>query len=243
MFDNFWDTEETIAEGLGFKLFSLPHLADLAFCLAAIVIISAIYRKADEKKRNRMKKIIVLLMFADEAFKHIGLIANGNWMMKYLPLHLCSINIFNCAIHAFSKRKSNLLANFLYCICVPGALVAELTPAWQMLPTCNFMHLHSVSVHMLLIVYPVMLFVAREAKRSYRYIPKMMMILIGMAIPIYFFNVRFDTNFMFLITPLAGTPLVLFDKWFGNHLIGYALFVPLIMLLMYIPYKNQTVEN
>ncbi|MBR0137704.1 MAG: TIGR02206 family membrane protein [Erysipelotrichaceae bacterium] len=238
MFDNFWKVEENIESGLGFALFSLPHLIELALCAAFAVFMSIRYRKADGKGRDRIRKAIAVALIIDELFKHAGLLATDSWLPKYLPLHLCSINIFIVVIHAFMKKKSNLLANFLYAVSLPSALIAIITPNWQFLPVLNFMHLHSYTVHVLLVAYPLILMAAKEVKRDYRLIPFILLILVILAIPLHFFNIGFGTNFLFIESPPAGTPLVLFKQWFGNHVIGYAIFLPLVLLLMYIPFKK-----
>ncbi len=238
MFDNFWKVEETIGEGQGFSLFCASHLIEIAICVIATVIMCIIYRRADEVRSRRIRITVAALQIADELFKYYGLFHSGSWLAKYLPLHLCSINIFICTIHSLLKKNNGLLANFLYSICLPGAIIAELTPSWQMLPVANFMHLHSMTVHLLLIIYPAMLLAKGEIRRDYRYIPQLLLMLIIMAIPLHFFNLGFDTNFMFIEFPIPGTPLVLFEKWFGSHLIGYAIFLPLIMMLEYIPFRK-----
>lgn len=48
-------------------------------------------------------------------------------------------------------------------------------------------------------------------------------------------NLVLDTNFMYLMYPPKGNPLVWFEKTFGNHLIGYPVLIALVLLLMYGP--------
>lgn len=127
----FWDTVDTIGEGFGFSLFGARHLVTLALYIAFAALSCKRYKAADEKKRAQLRKLFAVLLLADEAFKQIGLQIGGNFNWEYLPLHLCSINIFLIALHAWKPNR--LLDNFLYFICIPrgdgGAVVPDVDVA------------------------------------------------------------------------------------------------------------------
>ena len=57
-------------------------------------------------------------------------------------------------------------------------LAALLFPSWATLPFPNLMHLHSFTVHTLLVAYPVMLLLAGELRPSARYIPQCLVLLV-----------------------------------------------------------------
>jgi len=236
MFEYFWESYESISEGHGFGLFSLTHIAELLAALLFIVVMTIIYKKADREKREKISLWFVYLVIADEIFKHVILIAKGNWLPNYLPLHLCSINIFMIVYYHYTKNK--LAGNFLWCLCIPGALLALLFPNWKMLPVMNFMHLHSETIHVLLLTYPIMLFASGDIKRDYRLVPKMMLLFAVLCIPGLIVNLTCGTNFMFLMEAPEGSPLVLFEKFFGNHLWGFVILLPIVVALMYVPYKK-----
>ena len=163
-----------------------------------------------------MRRLFATLLLADEAFKAACLLAGGNYRASYLRLHLCSINIFIIALHAL--RPCSLLDNFLYAICIPAALAALLFPTWVSLPAANFMHLHSFTVHILLAGYPIMLTAGGDIRPQARYLPGCVALVL--ALPVYFVNVAFGTNFMFLMQADAGSPLLWFQQAFGGHLVG-----------------------
>ncbi len=179
----FWDTVDTIGEGFGFSLFGARHLVTLALYIAFAALSCKRYKAADEKKRAQLRKLFAVLLLADEAFKQIGLQIGGNFNWDYLPLHLCSINIFLIVLHAWKPNR--LLDNFLYFICIPAATAALLFPTWTSLPAVNFMFWHSTSVHILLAAYPIMLFSGGEIRPSVRYMGKCFLLLLAMAVPIY----------------------------------------------------------
>ena len=56
-----------------------------------------------------------------------------------------------------------------------------------------------------------------------------------MAVPIFIFNLIFDTNFMFLMEAEAGNPLYLFEQMWGNHLYGFPIIIAAIIVVMYVP--------
>lgn len=231
---NFWETVDTIAPGLGFSHFGPFHLAVLFGFLTLAVLLCRIYRRLDARQRRRFRRILALLLIADELFKDFGLLHGGNFSLAYLPLHLCSINIFLIAFHAW--RPSRLLDNFLYFFCLPGACAALLFPTWASLPPWNFMVIHSFSVHMLLALYPLVLTVGGDAHPSAREYPRCLALLAAMAVPVWLFNRAFGTNFMFLMYADPGNPLHFFTR-FGSHLIGYPVLLAAAFFLMLLPLR------
>lgn len=229
----FLDTVESISADVGFSLFDSIHVAWLLFFLAVTVLNCIWFCRMDADRRQKWKKAVALLLIADELFKVIMLIIGGRYLAKYLPLHLCSINIFLIVIHAWKPVK--VLNSFLYAVCIPGALAALLFPSWTSLPLQNFMHLHSFTVHILLVMYPVVLTAGGELKPRAKDIPACLFLLIAMAFPIVGINFLLDTNFMFLMYPEEGNPLMWFAQKWGNHLYGFPVLISAILLVMYLP--------
>ena len=235
----FLDTVDTIESGMGFSAFDSTHLCWLLFGLTFIVVLSLFYRKASVSVRRVIQITLTILLLIDEVFKHVMLLIGGNWSVGYLPLHLCSINIFMITVYTF--KPSQWLGNYLYTVCIPGALAALLFPTWTELPVNNFMHLHSFTVHILLAAFPVILMAGGDVKRNYKLIPKCLLLLVICAIPILIINFILDTNFMFLMYAEPGNPLMWFETNLGSHLIGFPVLIVLILLLMYVPLPKRKV--
>lgn len=229
----FMDTTETISQGVGFSLFDPLHLAWLGIFLVVTVACVFAYRKFSLNRRRIWKITIAVLLALDEIFKVVMLVVGDRYLPGYLPLHLCSINIFMIIYHAI--RPSKLAGGYLYTVGIPGALAALLFPSWTSLPLTNFMHLHSFTVHILLALYPITLAAAGELKPEIRKIPQYLLLLIAMAIPIYVINLVLDTNFMFLMSADPGNPLYLFEQLWGNHLYGFPVLITAVLLVMYVP--------
>ena len=230
----FWETVETIKDNVGFNYFDSLHLSWILCFILFTVIVSIIYRKSDLNKRDKIRKLFALLIILDECFKQYGLITNGNWIVNYLPLHLCSINIFVIAYHVFKPSKT--IDNFLYAVCIPGALAAILAPTWVELPLFNFMHIHSFTVHILLAAYPIVLVAGGDIIPDIKYVPKAIIFTCILALPIYLINVLLDTNFMFLMKADAGNPLLLFEELFGFHLLGVPIIESAVVFVLYTPF-------
>lgn len=235
-FRYFLDTVETIPEGLGWSLFGGYHFLWLGILVVFTAAISLLYKKKDPATRTRWRKAMAMAIVLDEVWKMFWLTVGGRYLPEYLPLHLCSINIILIAIHAWKPNKT--LDNFLYGVCIPGALAAMLFSTWTELPTLNFMHLHSFTIHILLIAYPVMLTVGGDIRPDWRVLPKCILLTLCMAVPIYCVNLALDTNFMFLMYADEGNPLLLFEQMFGSHLWGFpvlgTVFVGAMYLILYL---------
>lgn len=229
----FFLTKETIPEGVGFSTFGLTHLLWL---LAFAVILTAsiiIYKKLDANGKNKMRIILGASVFASEMIKNIVAIAIGDFGVGHLPFHLCGISVVLISFDTVKPTK--IVRYFLYYLGIPGALLALLFPNWTVLPCLNFFHIHSFTIHMLLVIYPLILIAGGEFLPDIKAMAKCILLLICLAIPIYFINLLCDTNFMFLMEPETGNPLGLFEKYLGSHLWGFPILLPIVMFIMYLP--------
>ncbi len=229
----FFKTKDTIPEGLGFETFGSLHilwlLAGLLLCVAACIF----YKKLNIQKRKIMLTVLGVCIFSLEMLKNVTLVAIGEFSWGYLPFHLCGINILLITFDIFKQTK--LVRNFLYYFSIPGAMLALLFPNWTTMPFMNFFHIHSFIIHILLVMYPLLLITTGQIDTDIRSAFKGILLLIGLAIPVYFLNLLWDTNFMFLMEPDSGNPLEMFEKLLGSHLWGFPILLPIVILIMYIP--------
>jgi hypothetical integral membrane protein (TIGR02206 family) len=229
----FWYTSDTIPEGLGFSHFGSLHLITLAIALVVLITNCLVYRRLGEKGRGVWRKTVALLLVADELFMSIPMMVMGIFHVKYLPFQLCSINIFLILWHAWKPNKT--LGNFLYTVCIPGALAALITPTWTKLPWLNYMFFHSTSAHILLIMYPLTLTVCGEIKPRLKQVPKSLLLLLALAGLALVLNLCLDTNFMFLMSVTKSNPLYFFQELWGSHLLGFPVIIAGVVLVMYAP--------
>ncbi|MEE0611507.1 MAG: YwaF family protein, partial [Oscillospiraceae bacterium] len=81
--------------------------------------------------------------------------------------------------------------------------------------------------------YPLALTLRGDMDPQPRAFPRCFALLAAMAVPIWFFNRAFDTNFMFLMRAGEGNPLKLFER-FGSHLLGYPVLLAVVFAVMYL---------
>ena len=175
------------------------------------------------------------MLLADEAVLVIAMLATGQWNWSYLPLHLCSIHIFLCT--ACTMTGKDWCKEELYALCTPGAAIALLCPGWLGTKAWSLINLHSVTLHGLLVLYPVLL-VAGGFRPQVRRLPAVLAFLFGSALPIYFLNKVLYTNFYFLNGPTSSPVTALFTQWFGEqwYLLGFLPAVALVLAGMYLPW-------
>lgn len=229
----FLETTNTIAKGHGFSHYSALHLTWLGVFLAVTVLCCIHYHRLSQRGRGIWRKTLAVLTVANEVFKQVCLIIGGRWLPEYLPLHLCSINIFLMAYHCIKPVK--LLGNFMYTVCIPGALAALLFPSWTALPLGNFMHIHSFTVHMMLALYPIVLTVNGDIRPQIKTVPACLLVLVVLAAIMWVINPYLDANFFFMASADKGNPLYWFQENWGNHLYGFPVLVAAIVAVMHGP--------
>ena len=229
----FFVTSDNIPEGVGFQTFGLTHilwlLAGLFFCVAACVF----YHKLSEDNRKIMRTVLGVYIFLQEMAKNLVLIFLGEFSWGNLPFHLCGINILLISFDIIKQTK--VVRSFLYYFSIPGAALALLFPNWTDMPVWNFFHIHSFTIHILLVLYPLLLVTTNQVSTDLKSALRGTALLVAMAIPVYGLNLLWDTNFMFLMEPDSGNPLEMFEKLLGSHLWGFPILLPVVILVMYIP--------
>lgn len=220
----FWDTEYTLLPDVpGFSHFCPGHLFWLGLTALLCAALGILYRHWGEKGRRTCGRVLAVLLICDELFKYGIAINTGEFRPSFLPLHLCSINIF--LIAADAVRPNELLREVLYAVCLPGALFALIFPGWNYLPLWNALCIHSFTAHILLLLYPLLL-ISGGFRPSFKRFARTLPGLLGIVLLVYCFNRVFGTNFMFLARAGEGNPLSWFESFLGSP--GYLLGIPVI---------------
>ena len=99
--NDFWKSYDITHVELGpdFRCYPLDgkiHLIELALSLVFIVGMALWYRRSSAPARRRILVGVTIALLADEAALLLGMALTGQWNWSYLPLHLCSINVFVC---------------------------------------------------------------------------------------------------------------------------------------------------
>ncbi|MBO5868166.1 MAG: TIGR02206 family membrane protein [Oscillospiraceae bacterium] len=229
----FFLTNDQIPEGVGFQAFGATHLIWLAAGFVLWIFGCIFYRKLEENKRKLVLRVLGIYIFCQEMVKNLVLVCLGEFSWGYLPFHLCGINILLIAFDVFKQTKT--VRSFLYYFAIPGAALALLFPNWTETPVWNFFHIHSFTIHILLVLYPLLLVTTGQVSTELKAAFQGVGLLVAMAIPVYGLNLLWDTNFMFLMEPDSGNPLELFEQLLGSHLWGFPILLPFVILIMYLP--------
>ena len=130
--NDFWKSYDITHAEFGadyrcYPLYGGIHLTELALSLAFIAGMAWWYRRSSARTRRRILIGVTLLLVLDEAALLLGMELTGQWNWSYLPLHLCSINVFVCLYNTLTDR--NWCKEELYALCIPGAALALLCPS------------------------------------------------------------------------------------------------------------------
>ncbi len=244
--NSFWITPNALKALFGnsyksVELFGIEHIIELLIAVVVYVILSKVYVKGNTKKKRKILIILTVILWIDEIFKYAFTLATDQWMWNYLPLHLCSINIFLCTAHTFTG--SDKLKDYLYCLCIPGAVLALLLSPWFAAPVFNAMHLHSYSMHVMLIYY-ALLVLTDGYRPNLKRIPYNGIYTLLIMVPVYFINKLLNTNFFFINNPDENIVTQILYGFFGNfYPISFAGLAIILWILMYLPWTIRKTKN
>ncbi len=224
----FFETSDTIPEGLGFEAYGPLHLIWLAALAAVLAVTAVIYKRLGEDGKRRLLKVLGVMIFASEIVRDSILIYAGHFDVSCLPLHLCGINIFIVLIYAFYPKA--VLAEYLFAVCMPGALAALLFPSWTALPVTSFCHIHSFVFHLWLFMFPFLLLIG-GFRPSFARLWRSLPYTIPVVVFVYIFNKIFDTDYMFLNGGGEGNPIAFFADLLGDPL--YLITIPFLIAIVW----------
>jgi len=220
----------------GFDLFDGVHCGWLLGVVLAAAALCVVHRRLSAKGRRVMQRTFALTMFGVYLFRQIVLMAMGEYDVFYLPLHLCGMSLYIEPIDSLFPNK--FTRELCYAVCMPGALLGILYANWGNLPLLSFISITSFVLHAMLVIYPLFAITGGDHRPSPRRILWCFGFLLAVSVPVYFFNMHFGTNYMFLAEPSPGSPLEMFENWFGNpgYLLGFVIMIAIVWVLMYLPF-------
>lgn len=223
---------------MGYPLFGIAHLLSVAITLLTVLAALAVLGRSSKRTRERTLKFIPVFMVLLEIFKDLFLVKVGRFGIGYLPLHVCSIGIFVFLLREYLpwKRAKEYFGEVAFILIMPASVAALVFADWTVYyPVLNFINLHSYLWHGLLVLYPALLFRAKEISPSIKHMHRVIVFLCVVVPPIYLFDKHFGCNYFFVNRPVPGSPLMWLSSFMGNpgYLLGYAGLVVLVILLIY----------
>lgn len=219
----------------GFALFSAWHVLYLALGAALICLLVRVYCRAAPKRRRKLGLGIASCALFVELARATLLALAGCYGISHLPLHLCTMAVYLCFAHAL--RGGELLGQFLYAFCMPGAISALLFPDWRRYPPTHPVVLSCFALHIFIVAYVLARVVAHELVPDVRATPRALLLMLALAVPVYIFDRLTGMNYMFLSYPPEGSPLALFAALGSpGYLLGYIPLLALAWALIYAPW-------
>lgn len=234
----FFDIAADPAENMGFAHFSAPHLLGILLLSAGAVLLCMLYKRSGQKRRRALRLGAAWSGAALEIGRAALLLAQGEYGIGRLPLHLCGMAVYIMLFHALCPRR--LAGQFLYAFCMPGAVAAVLFPDWSYYPFWSFMSLCSFILHGLIISYVLMQTAGGDIRPEKRLLPACLGMMLLIALPVYAFDRLTGTNYMFLNWPAEQSPL----EWFAflgrpGYILGYLPLLLVVWTLLYLPGKKS----
>ncbi len=223
--------------GKGFDMFGPWHLLWLVICATVIGLLVHGYRSlpADGSWHGGRRRLVLITAIVPNALLLLGdilKVQTGTFSPDWWPLHVCNIVEYICLWHALAP--SRVTRELLLCFGLTGGLCAMLFPGWTYCPPytlpciSGFMeHAFSFAVSLMALDDP------REAPR-WRDAWTSLVASVVYLVSFRWFNGVFDTNFGFVTSPAAGSPLEWWESALGNpgYLVPYmAAFVVTVVLL------------
>ena len=235
----FWKEIHDLPAGIGFGLFSSRHFAAVLCCGLGVAFALGLFLKCSKKRQDVLLKATALSLLAGNLLRDLFLFSVHRMSLAYLPLHLCSFAIFVYLLQAFLPERflpfRKALGEIGLVLLMPGTICALIFPDWTAYPLWNFMCIHSFVWHAVLVFYPLALFLSGRLRPTIRHLWYPVLYLGIIVPPTAVFNHFTGCNYLFIMTPLKGTPLeLLYSRMGACWRIGYALLVLAVILLMYL---------
>lgn len=228
----FFTYETKLPDGIGFGMFRPWHFLWLAVILAAIILGMIWYRKCLDKGRKYLEYVAAFSLVGWMIIRALYIYLIGENFLYELPLHLCSMAGILCFLHCLFCWK--WMGQVLYTLCLPGAVLALLFPDWSFYPAIHFITVEAFLFHMGIIVYVSFQLCSGKIVPDFHKIWQVLLFLVMVVTPMYYFDRKFGVNYMFVNWPSAGSPLEWMAGFMGNpgYLVGYGVLTIFCILLM-----------
>ena len=252
MLEYFFTYGSELPNDVGFPMFGAAHFIWLAIGIILTVLFLICYKKVNNAERKMVahrnglqdsspsgnEKLIGGTRKLDLTFgiitmallvvRYIYLAIVGHLGVYELPFHLCALAGIFCFLHAF--KNWDWMGQVLYCLCLPGTIVALVFPDWTYYPPIHFITIQGFLFHFAVALYVICQLISGRIRPDIRKLWKVFVFLAITAPLLYIFNKHFDTNYFFVNVPSKGSPLEWIASFMGNpgYLIGYGILAVVI---------------
>ena len=238
-FDYFFSDPNDVPQDALWNAYSWQHFLWI-FAMGLIIFFACrSFRKANDETQRKVLIYVAVLILIQEIVKDILFAYSGQFSLTHLPFHFCGISIFFSLWYAL--KPNDLNAAYVYGMSMPGAFCALIFPNWTNFPLIHFSAINSFTIHGELILFAMLAVTSGRLIPKFREIPRLFAVIVAMAIPIYFLNKRWDTNFMFISDPSPGSPLMpLYDLFGDGYVIAAAVLLVIVWILLFLPWRKKS---
>lgn len=235
-FDYFFSDPKDVPKDALWTAYGWQHLLWL-FVMGVIIFFACKhFRKLNEKKRKKILLGIAIGIMIQEIIKDLLFYYANQLELNHLPLHFCGISIGFSLWYAL--KPNNLNAAYIYGMSMPGAFCALIFPNWTDYPLIHFSSINSFTIHAELILFALLALTSGMLVPRFKEIPKLFLVILLMAIPIYFLNKRWETNFMFINDPSPGSPLMpLYDIFGDGYVVAASVLMIVVWIILFLPWE------
>lgn len=223
----FWTFYQGIDElAHPFGTFKIEHLIYLSITILLIFFIMKYYKRCNVKNKISWQRGIATFFIIEETFYYSWVFfqCQENVLFEVLSLELCSI----CSIVNISTlfHQNKQVRFFSACMGIIGGPIAMIYPATiaGIYPILSYRTINFFLAHGAYIIFSFMLLDDQDLLKIKRLF-KNMMICAGILIFVYFFDLKFNTQYMFVGTP-PQIPMIRFVY----EVVGQFVFLPVAIL-------------
>lgn len=221
--------------GKPFELFGTAHLIALAVVLLFNLSFLLLRKNPNSAINSVVRYGMAFLLIFNETLWHYWNVRTGQWTIQdTLPLHICSLFVFLCAIMLVTKNYS--IYEFAYFLGIGGALQPLLTPDAGMWGFPHFRFFQVIISHGLIVSSAIYMTVVQRYRPTWR---SFFRVLVGGGIYMAFiFGLNFvlGSNYLFLAhKPATASLLDVLPEWPVYILFVIALGLT-VFLLLYVPF-------
>ena len=211
-----------------FEHFCSEHLLVLSL-MATLVSLTLIYvGKTTERNVRIIVCSLSVMLFVCEGIQEFVLVTEGGDIIDFLPFHLCNIGIFVNLAGAFAAGKIQaFFAEVSLVLIMPGSLGALLFPDWNYRPFWSWLPMMCFFTHTLLVLIPLIFLRTGKCRVTFKHFWYSYAFLTPVVPLIYWFDIRFSENYMFLRYPVDDSPL----EWIYD-LFGEPYYIPGLIVLL-----------
>ncbi len=226
-----------IPEEFHSKLFSAWHILAVGLVACSWIILILLFKDRSQRAKWNFIKLMSLLLPVLELAQMIWYGSVGEFSFGYtLPLHLCSLMSVILPIMAFSGN--GLLKEYSYAMGLAPALMTLITPDVYYYPAFSFIYLQTMLVHGIICLIPLFMIFAMGFRPDIRKLPKVVGLLVVLAILMVPVNYITDGNYFFLRYPAPGSPMESFATLVGSpwYLVPTFLLGCVLWAVLYLPF-------